>query len=342
MVCTMRFSNVSILAIRHVDAPIVVTSTELCAPLQATMARLGMRPDVLATASGVLERRWWAPGVQPSDAATWAAELALAEADVPRDRIGILVNTSVCRDYIEPSTACLVHSKLGLAPTCLNFDVGNACLAFLNGMDIVANLVERGAIDYGLVVDGEGARFVQEATVARLASDTATEQDFREQFATLTLGSGGAAMVLARSDLAPNGHAYLGGVSLAASQHSGLCKGQNDKMITDAKTLLFAGLELAGKTWLKAQAELGWRAADLDEFVLHQVSSTHTKSLCGTLGLDMAKVFGIYAQFGNIGPAAVPIALSKAVEAGRIRKGQRVALMGIGSGLNCSMAEVVW
>ena len=40
--------------------------------------------------------------------------------------------------------------------------------------------------------------------------------------------------------------------------------------------------------------------------------------------------------------AAVPIVLSKAAEAGRISKGSRVALMGIGSGLNCSMAEVVW
>ena len=306
------------------------------------MARLGMRADVLATASGVLARRWWAPGVQPSDAATMAAELALAEAGVARENIGILVNTSVCRDYVEPSTACLVHGKLGLAPTCLNFDVGNACLAFLNGMDIVANLIERGAVDFGLVVDGEGARYVQEATVARLASDTATEQDFREQFATLTLGSGGAAMVLARSDLAPEGHRYLGGVSLAATQHSGLCKGQNDKMVTDAKTLLFAGLELAGQTWAKVQAEMGWQAAAFNEFVLHQVSGTHTKTLCATLGLDMAKVFGIYAEFGNIGPAAVPIALSKAVAAGRIHKGNRVALMGIGSGLNCSMAEVVW
>lgn len=338
----MRFSNVSILSASHVDAPIRVTSEQLCAPLLPTMARLGMRADVLATASGVLARRWWAPGVQPSDAATMAAELALAEAGVARENIGILVNTSVCRDYVEPSTACLVHGKLGLAPTCLNFDVGNACLAFLNGMDIVANLIERGAVDFGLVVDGEGARYVQEATVARLASDTATEQDFREQFATLTLGSGGAAMVLARSDLAPEGHRYLGGVSLAATQHSGLCKGQNDKMVTDAKTLLFAGLELAGQTWAKVQAEMGWQAAAFNEFVLHQVSGTHTKTLCATLGLDMAKVFGIYAEFGNIGPAAVPIALSKAVAAGRIHKGNRVALMGIGSGLNCSMAEVVW
>jgi len=64
--------------------------------------------------------------------------------------------------------------------------------------------------------------------------------------------------------------------------------------------------------------------------------------LCQTLGLDPKKVMAIFPEFGNIGPASVPIVLSKAAEAGRLNKGNRVALMGIGSGLNCSMAEVVW
>ena len=338
----MNFTNVSIASIAHIDAPVTVTSADLCAPLARTMARLGLREDLLATASGVLERRWWEPGVQPSQAATWAAEKALVQAGIARDRIGVLINTSVCRDYIEPSTACLVHANLGLAPHCQNFDLGNACLAFLNGMDVAGHMIERGQIDFALVVDGEGSRFVQEATVARLAQDDTTEADFREQFATLTLGSGAAAMVLGRRDLVPDGHRLLGGVNRAATQHRLLCRGQVDKMVTEAKTLLFAGLELAGQTWAQAQQELGWRAADLDECILHQVSGTHTTSLCRTLGLDMAKVLTIYAQFGNIGPASVPIVLAKAAAAGRIRPGGRVALMGIGSGLNCAMAEVVW
>ncbi len=54
------------------------------------------------------------------------------------------------------------------------------------------------------------------------------------------------------------------------------------------------------------------------------------------------KVYKTFPEFGNVGPAAIPITLSKALEAGRIQKGNRVALMGIGSGLNCAMMEVVW
>ncbi len=338
----MRFSNVVIAGIAHVDAPIRISSAELCAPLAGTMQRLGLRPDLLASASGVIARRYWEPGVQPSQAATWAAEKVLAQTGISRERIGVLMNTSVCRDFIEPSTACLVHSNLGLSSHCLNFDVGNACLAFLNGMQIASLMIERGQIDYALVVDGESARFVQEATIARLAQESATDAEFRDQFATLTLGSGAAAMILARRELAPDGHTFVGSVSQAATQHSGLCKGQVDQMVTDAKTLLLAGLELAGHTWAEAQRELSWNTQDFDEFILHQVSGTHTASLSKVLGLDPAKILTTYQEFGNIGPASVPIVLSKSAEAGRLKPGMRVALMGIGSGLNCSMAEIRW
>jgi len=87
---------------------------------------------------------------------------------------------------------------------------------------------------------------------------------------------------------------------------------------------------------------MGWSADCLDELVLHQVSKVHTEQLAMTLGLPLDKVFRLYPEYGNIGPASVAIVLSKALEAGRVKSGDRVALMGIGSGLNCTMAEVVW
>ena len=72
------------------------------------------------------------------------------------------------------------------------------------------------------------------------------------------------------------------------------------------------------------------------------MSRPHTEKLCELLGLDLVRVHTIYQEYGNIGPAALPITLAKAVEAGRIQRGHRIALMGIGSGLNCSMMEVQW
>ena len=338
----MKFNNVSIIGLAHVDAPHRITSTELEKQISPIIERINARPDIIQSLTGIVARRFWEPGRQPSEAATMAAEKAIMTAGIDRSQIGILVNTSVCRDYIEPSVACLVHGNLGLGPERMNFDVGNACLGFLNGLEIIGNMIERGQVDYGIVVDGEGSRFVVETTIQRLLASDCDAETFRANFATFTLGSGGAAMVMARSDLAPTGHRLLSGVSLAATQHKDLCRGQPDSMQTDASALLVAGLQLAGATFNKAKNDLGWRPEDLDQFILHQVSAVHTAKLIELLGLDDQKVFKTFPEYGNVGPAAIPITLSKALEANRIDKGDRVALMGIGSGLNCAMMEIQW
>ena len=337
----MKFENVSVIGLSHVDAPEVITSREIEKELSQTVERLGMPMGLLEHVAGIQERRWWPVGTMPSDAATLAAEKLFEQSDIPRERVGVIVNTSVCRDFIEPSTASIVHHKLGLSSTCKNFDLGNACLAFLNAMDIVGGMIERGEIEYGLIVDGESSREVQEATIARLKNDTVTVDDFRSEFATLTLGSGGVAMLLGRRNDA-NEPAYLGGVTLAETTWSGLCQGQRDFMRTDTRTLLKQGVLLAQKTYRLAEDQMGWSDGVLDELVLHQVSAVHTAKMCEAVGLDAKKALLTFPTLGNIGPASLPITLSKSVEAGRIQSGTRIGLLGIGSGLNCAMSEVRW
>ncbi len=338
----MLFDNVSILSVEAVDAPHRVTSAELEARLAPLLTRLGVPANFLQDRSGICARREWDPDTMPSHAAMLAGEKALERAGIARSRVGVVINTSVCRDYVEPSVACIVHAKLGLSPSCINFDLGNACLGFMNGMEVVGNMIERGQVDYGLIVDGENSHHVVDATINRMLADGAGLQTFKDHFATLTLGSGGVAMVLARSDLAPHGHRFRGGVALAATEHHGLCKGQVDGMVTDTGALLVAGIKLALQTLQRARDVLQWQPEDLNEIVLHQVSRAHTEKLAETLELDLSKILPIYPEYGNIGPAALPIALVKAVEQGRIQPGHRVGLMGIGSGLNCAMAEVIW
>jgi 3-oxoacyl-[acyl-carrier-protein] synthase-3 len=234
----MNFEHLSILSVRHVDAPHRVTSAEIQSELAETMGRLGLPENLLEGVAGIHERRFWNEQTQPSDAATLAAEVALEAADLDRSKLGVLINTSVCRDFVEPSTACLVHGNLKLSDQCMNLDVGNACLAFLNGMEIVGNMIERGQIDYGMVVDGESSRFLIESTIARLKRPETDMATFREEFASLTTGSGAVAMILARSDLAPDGHRFRGTYSRAATEHNRLCLGQLDRGVTDTKGLL--------------------------------------------------------------------------------------------------------
>jgi acyl-CoA:acyl-CoA alkyltransferase len=149
-------------------------------------------------------------------------------------------------------------------------------------------------------------------------------------------------MVLGRSELLPDGHRFIGSVTRAATEFSHLCRGNMDRMVTDTRTLLVEGLKLAAKTFQAARAGMGWVSSEIDEFVLHQISKVHTAAIVDLLGIDPKRVLAIFPEHGNVGPASVPITLSKLNELGRLQKGKRVALMGIGSGLNCSMAEVVW
>jgi 3-oxoacyl-[acyl-carrier-protein] synthase-3 len=113
-------------------------------------------------------------------------------------------------------------------------------------------------------------------------------------------------------------------------------------MITDSQGLLREGLKLAERTWARAQRELGWRPEALDLLAIHQVSRVHTERYAELLGVPIEKIYKLYEEHGNIGPAAVPTALFKAAEEGRVGRGARVGLMGIGSGLNCAMYEVIW
>lgn len=338
----MKFEDVAILGVAYMEGPERVSSKALEERLAPALRRFGMPRGILEALSGIKARRLLGVGQRPSDAAFEAGRLALAKARVSPERIGVLLNTSVSRDYVEPSTASVVHGRLGLSRGCINFDVGNACLAFLNGMELVGNMIERGQVDYGLVVDGEDSRYVLDQTVARLLSPESSVETFREDFATLTLGSGGAAMVLGRASQAPGAPRFTGSVAVAATEHNHLCRGVNERMVTDSQGLLVAGVALAQETWAEARRELGWSSEALDELVMHQVSRVHTQRLTEALGLDPSKVLEIYSEYGNVGPASVPIVLSKAMELGRVRPGHRVALMGIGSGLNCLMAEMQW
>lgn len=343
MRATQRYGNVVISGLAHVDAPRVVTSASIEEQLAGTLDRLGIEPGLLVGLSGIEARRVWDDvATMPSEVAAQAGELALAKSGVDRTDIGALINTSVCRDYLEPSTASLAHGRMDLPTEAVNFDVGNACLGFVNGMNVVAAMIEQGEIEHGIVVDGETSRYTMETTIARLAGADCDDRMFREQFATLTLGSGAVAMVLSRASSADEGRRYLGGMSRASTAHANLCTGHAHEMKTDTKGLLLAGLELAAATWKEAVSSFDWDPQSVDTYVVHQVSKVHTRAVCDTLGLDIDRFPLIYPQFGNIGPAGVPTVLSKAVDDGTVTAGDRVMLMGVGSGINAAAAEILW
>ncbi len=109
-------------------------------------------------------------------------------------------------------------------------------------------------------------------------------------------------------------------------------------MQTDPTGLLEGGLALVEEAWREAEAEWNW--SGIDRFVMHQVSTVHIKRIVESLGLDKRTVPLTFPTLGNVGPASVPITL--AAEADNLTAGDRVLCMGVGSGLNTTMTEIVW
>ena len=335
----MRYRSVAIEALCHHVPDVVVKTSAIEGMLSATYERLHIAPGTLEAMTGVRARRFWKPGVQPSDLATRAAEQLLEETGFDRSRIGVLVSTSVCKDFLEPSVAALVHGNLGLSSSSLNFDVGNACLGFMSGMSVVANMIELGQIKAGMVVAGECSREVTHNTLLRLSDRTADIHTYKDNLATLTLGSAAVAMVLTHRSISVGGHRFRGGVSKAATEHAGLCFGGLGGMKTDATRLLSEGVTLAKRTW--AEFRNGhFDGALAKHYALHQVGKANHDGVLATLDIPPSKALRIYPELGNVGSASVAIAMKMGMERGLAGPGDRIALMGIGSGLNVSMMAV--
>ncbi|MFC9442730.1 MULTISPECIES: 3-oxoacyl-ACP synthase III [Brevibacterium] len=336
---TFRHSNVALLGLAEIIAPNVVTSHEFDERLADTLTTLGLPTGLLQRVAGVDARRNWDQPAEFVAGAVAAGKKALAEAGVEPGAIGLMVNTSVTREHLEPSVAVGVHAGIGLGPQAMNFDIANACLGFVNGMTLAANMIDAGQIDYALVVAGEDASRVQEATLRRLTRDGITREEYLNEFASLTLGSGAAAAVIGPADRHPEGHRILGGITRAATQHHELCVGDHNGMFTDTKGLLAGGMELVVAAWEEAHED-GWDWRNMDRYVMHQVSDVHTNSITRAAGLDPERIPVTYPELGNVGPASLPITLSREVES--LEKGDRILCMGVGSGLNTAMTEIEW
>lgn len=338
----MKYQSVHIAGVEGVVPSTEVTTESIERMLSRLYRRVGVPAGMIEQLTGIRARRFWPEGTMPSDGAAMAAEKVLQSTGFPRDKIGVLASTSVCKDFLEPSVAALAHGKIGLPSRCQNFDVGNACLGFMSGMVIVANMIELGQIEAGLVVAGESSRTVTQATVKRLVAPNANFNDFKDNLATLTLGSAATAMLLVHERHATTERRLLGGISLAATEHSDLCVGTETGMKTDAAKLLREGVKLAGHTWSYTQEELGLCTEEVGQFMLHQVGKANHETLVSSLKLPDERAPRLYPDFGNVGAAGVPLTLTMARDQGRIHHGDHVMLMGIGSGLNCAMMGLQW
>jgi acyl-CoA:acyl-CoA alkyltransferase len=347
----MQYSKVHIDAFGYELAPVVVTSAELEARLEPLYRTLHVAPGQLQALTGIWERRWWEPGYPLSQGAIAAGKKALTATGISPDHIGVLIYAGVCREQFEPATACRVAAGLGITGNAAVFDLSNACLGVLNGILDVANRIELGQIKAGLVVSCESAREINDIMIARMLAERKMEY-FTASLATLTGGSGAVAVLLTDGSFAPaKRRRLLGGITRTAPEHNGLCLwgmtpdgtgGYTQFMSTDGVNVMNHGVALGRRTWEAFLPEMGWQSREVDRVVCHQVGSAHQSAILGSLGISGDKDFTTFEFLGNMGTVSLPLTAALAEEREALSPGDRVALLGIGSGLNCLMLGVEW
>jgi 3-oxoacyl-[acyl-carrier-protein] synthase-3 len=113
-------------------------------------------------------------------------------------------------------------------------------------------------------------------------------------------------------------------------------------MDTDSETLMRQGIATGVETFRRFLGVAGWEPEDIHRTFCHQVGAAHRKLMLESLGLNPANDFATLETLGNTGAAALPVTMAIGIEQGLLHRGDRVALLGIGSGINCQMLAVEW
>jgi len=346
----MLYSRVYIDAFGYELPPNVVTSDDLEKRLEPLYKALHFQKGQLEAMTGIRERRFWNPGFKMHTGAIKAGQKALEASDISTDDVGMLIYGGVCRDNLEPATACAVSDGLGLGPATQIYDVSNACLGILNGMVQIANAIELGQIRAGLAVSCESARQIIDTTIERLLK-TRDMEVFKKTIATLTGGSGAVAVVLTDGSFSASGHRILGGGARSAAAYHRLCVWGPDTgipasglhiMETDSVAVLQNGVTLGIETFKAFRKELCWSDDQPDKIICHQVGATHQQNILNAIGIPQSRDFTTFRHLGNIGTVSLPITAAIADEREFLQPGDLVGFLGIGSGLNCLMLGIRW
>ena len=347
----MRYQNVCLESIGYLLPEEVWTTDDVEQKLAPLYQRLKLPEGRLELMTGIAERRFWARGVTSGQLSIESCKLAIEAAEIDPSQIGCLIHGSVCRDFLEPATACSVHHKAGLPSDCMIYDVSNACLGILSGMIQAANMIELGHIKAAIVVGSEGGRQLVENTIRTLNEDQSlTRKSIKNAIASLTIGSASCAVLLTHESISKSKNMLVGAAVRAHTQHHELCQSHEDQvgasmaplMDTDSEALMQAGVATGVETLAPFLEAAQWQVSDLDRTVCHQVGTAHRKMMLESLSINPEIDYPTFSWLGNTGSAALPSALAVACEKEFIASGHKVGLLGIGSGINCTMMGVQW
>ena len=302
------------------------------AELAEELARKGVETsDEWIVARTGIEQRWLAePDVTSSMLGAQAARAAMRSAGVSADNIDLIVCATSTPDFVFPSTACLIQKELGVTGGAA-FDVQAVCSGFVYALAAADGLIRSGVARRALVIGAE--------VFSRIL-------DWNDRTTCVLFGDGAGAVVLA-ADQAPG--------ILASRLHS---DGRHENILRTAGNV--CGGAIVGHPFLTMDGQAVFKLAvnvlndvaretveaagltmdDVDWLIPHQANVRILTATARKLGIAPERVVSTVAQHANTSAASVPLALSVAVEDGRVKPGNLVLMEGVGGGFTWAASLV--
>jgi 3-oxoacyl-[acyl-carrier-protein] synthase-3 len=294
----------------------------------------------IVSRTGIRERRIVAsPKETTATMAFEAAKLALEAANITPNDVSLIIVATATPDYSFPATACVVQDMLG-AENAGAFDLSAGCSGFIYALAMGAQAIASGAHDYVLIIGSE--------TLSRIVN-------WRDRETCVLFGDGAGAFVLQGCD-------EPGGVlsTLVRSDGSGgellilpaggsrqpptldtVATGQHYLKMNGREVFRFAA-RVMDKATRQVVADAGLTLADIDLFIPHQANLRIIQAAARALGMPMDKFFVNLEKYGNTSAASIPIALCEAVDAGRLKPGDHIVMVGFGAGLTWAATVIQW
>jgi 3-oxoacyl-[acyl-carrier-protein] synthase-3 len=307
----------------------ILTNTELAGKVDTS-------DEWIVQRTGIRERRIAAPGECTSDLAIAAARAALADGDIDPQSIDLIILATSTPDNTFPATAVAVQAGLGITRGAA-FDLQAVCSGFVYALAVADGMLKSGSFKRALVVGAE--------TFSRLL-------DWSDRTTCVLFGDGAGAVVL--DAVTMNGSGAEHGILTTHLRSDGRHK---DKLYVDggpSSTGTVGHLRMEGREVFKyavamitdvvvdAFAATGYTAKDVDWFVPHQANKRIIEGSAQKLGIAPEKIVLTVDRHGNTSAASIPLALSVAVQDGRIKAGDLVLLEAMGGGFTWGAILLRW
>ena len=261
-----------------------------------------------------------------------AAQRALEAAGITAEQLDLIIGASVSSDVVCPSVAAKVQQLIGAQ--CPAFDVNSACSGFLFALDTAAAFIERGGVQYALVLGAE--------RLSRIL-------DWSDRSTCVIFGDGSGAFVIAKGENYLGSHLHTEGgddvllIPLGKGRSPFYEKEEMPLAIhmVGQETFKFAVKQIVNGLKLIAE-QAGIEVTDIDWIVPHQANYRIIDLAARRLHLPIEKFVLNLERYGNTSSASVPISFDELARSGKLQKGDLIALCAFGGGLSSAACLIRW